>query len=71
MPLQLPSGVAPSVAAQQIIQQVNSTLQNVSGLLQNGVPARGPFPAVAASDLLNAIGSGNYAKLQAAMAALA
>jgi hypothetical protein len=69
--LTFPSGIAPSLAAAQLFQQVNGVLTQVSGALNNGIPARGNIPAVAAVDLQNAIGSDNFTKLANAMAALA
>ena len=70
MPLTIPTGVAPAIAASQILQQVNGVLAQVSGAVNNGIPARGTNPAIAAADLQAAIGSTNLAKIEAAIVAL-
>jgi len=67
MSLQItPSGAA-NLAATQIVNQANGFFAQVSGALNNGIPARGNMPAVLAGDLANALGASNLTALQAAL----
>jgi len=67
MSLQItPSGAA-NLAASQIVNQANGFFAQLSGALQNGIPARGTNPAVAAGDLANALGVANLTALQASL----
>ena len=67
MPLQItPSGAA-NLAAYQIIQQANGFFTQVSGPFNNGLPASGNIPAVAATDLQDALGTANLSQILAAI----
>jgi hypothetical protein len=67
MPLQITASGAANLAASQIIQQANGFFAQVSGSLYNGIPARGTIPAVAATDLQDALGSANLSQILAAI----
>jgi len=70
MPLQITESGAATLAATQIINQVNNVFHQVSGYLENGIPAQGQKPAISSVDLQAAIGEQNLTMLKNALAAM-
>jgi len=67
--IQIPESAAAGSIATSIINQTNAFVTRIDALINNGVTASGPAPAVSADALKTALGP-VLPKLQAAIAAL-
>lgn len=56
MPIEINPAARAAVIANQVAGQLNATAVNVSRLLSQGVPAQGNNPAIAAADIISALG---------------